>query len=231
MSLLYRGKAKELYETPDPQVLRVRFLDGATAFDGRKRAEMPGKGSLSNLISCRLFAWLNARGVRTHFLRQVSDREMEVRRLRMLPVEVVVRNRVAGSLQRRLGLERGRRLEPPVVELYLKDDARGDPWVNAHHLRVLGIAGPQEVAQLEQEALRVNALLGSFLTERGMVLVDVKFEFGWDGAGRLTLGDELSPDVCRIWDEQSGQVLDKDRFRHDLGDLLEGYREVWRRIA
>jgi len=228
--VLYEGKAKIVYETDDPARLIVFFKDDATAFDGKKRDEILDKGRCNNLISAALFEALERAGVPTHFLDVAGARQMVVRRLEMIPLEVVVRNVAAGSLVRRLGLEDGRELDPPVVELYYKDDARGDPLVNRHHVRVLGAARPEEIDELERLALRVNEVLQPLLAERGLRLVDFKLEFGRDGS-RIVLGDEISPDTCRFRDLKTGEILDKDRFRQDLGGVTDAYQEVLRRLV
>lgn len=228
--VLYEGKAKVVYETDDPARLMVFFKDDATAFDGRKRDEIADKGRCNNLISAYLFEALERAGVPTHFLDVAGARQMVVRRLDMIPLEVVVRNVAAGSLVRRLGLEDGRELDPPVVELYYKDDALGDPLVNRDHVRVLGAAEPEEIDEMERLALQVNQVLGPLLAGRGLRLVDFKLEFGRDGA-RIVLGDEISPDTCRFRDIETGRILDKDRFRQDLGGVTDAYQEVLRRLV
>ena len=228
--MLYEGKAKIVYATDDPDLVLVFFKDDATAFDGKKRAEIPDKGHCNNLISACLFEVLEQAGVPTHFVDVAGPRQMVVRRLEMIPLEVVVRNVAAGSLVRRLGLEEGRELDPPVIELYYKNDALGDPMVNRHHVRALGAAEPGEIDEMERLALRVNQVLRPFLAERGLKLVDFKLEFGRAG-GRIVLGDEISPDTCRFHDIETGEILDKDRFRRDLGGVIDAYREVLRRLV
>lgn len=227
---LYEGKAKILWETDDPALMVQEFKNDATAFDGTKHEVIEGKGRLNNTISSHLFELLNARGVRTHFRGKISDTEMVVERLTMLPIEVVVRNVAAGSMVRRLGVEAGTEFEPPIVEFYLKDDALHDPILSEEHIRALGLARPEQVAELKERALKVNDGLSAFLLERGMRLVDFKLEFGTVG-GELVLGDEISPDTCRLHDAASGEIMDKDRFRQDLGGFLEAYGEVLSRVS
>jgi phosphoribosylaminoimidazole-succinocarboxamide synthase len=228
---LYEGKAKYLTESGRPDTYLMHFKDDATAFNGQKRAQIERKGVLNAAISARFFEILGRRGVPTHFVRQVDDDTLEVLRLRMIPLEVVVRNVVAGSLAKRLGLEEGRELAEPVVELYYKDDALGDPLVNDDHVRLLGVASPEEVARLRQIARQVDAVLRPYLAERALILVDFKLEFGRRESGEILLGDEISPDTCRFWDATSRERLDKDRFRRDLGGVRDAYEEVLRRLT
>ncbi|MDI3298674.1 MAG: phosphoribosylaminoimidazolesuccinocarboxamide synthase [Bacillota bacterium] len=229
-SKLYEGKAKIVYATGEPGVLRIEFKDDATAFNGAKRATIAGKGELNREISALAFEELEAHGIPTHFLGRLERRSMRVRRLEMIPVEVVVRNVVAGSLAQRLGRPEGEALARPVVEFFLKDDALGDPWINATHAEALGLASAGEMRQAEALALRVDEVLVPWLLERGLRLIDFKLEFGRDAGGALVLGDEVTPDTCRFWDAATGERLDKDRFRRDLGDVTGAYREVLRRL-
>jgi len=226
----HEGKAKVVFGGPEPGTLLLEFKDEATAFDGKKRETIPGKGPLNRDISAALFRYLEERGIPTHFLEAVGEREMVVRELQMIPLEVVVRNVAAGSLSRRLGLPEGQELPFPVVELYWKNDPLGDPLVNDSHVAVLGLASQEEVDEMRRQALEVNRLLSAFFRERGMILVDFKLEFGRDGEGRLVLGDEVSPDTCRLWDARTREILDKDRFRRDLGGLIEAYARVRERV-
>ncbi len=230
-SKLHEGKAKVVWEGPEPDTLLLEFKDQATAFDGKKREIISGKGPLNRDISAILFRYLEERGIPTHFLQAVGEREMVVRKLEMIPLEVVVRNVAAGSLSRRLGLGEGQELPSPVVELYWKNDPLGDPLVNDSHVAVLGLASPEEIEEMRRLALEVNRILGEFFREKGMILVDFKLEFGRDRAGRLVLGDEVSPDTCRLWDARTREILDKDRFRRDLGGLIEAYARVRERIS
>ncbi|GAB6876487.1 phosphoribosylaminoimidazolesuccinocarboxamide synthase [Thermaerobacter litoralis] len=227
---LYEGKAKIVYATPDPGLVRIYFKDDATAFDGRKRGTIGDKGRLNAQISAHLFRVVEAAGVPTHLVAVAGERELLARRVDIVPIEVVVRNVVAGSLARRLGLEAGRVLDEPVVELYYKRDDLGDPLINRAHVGLLGLATPEELDRMEAMALGVNRTLRAYLAERDLILVDFKLEFG-RAAGQLLLADEISPDTCRLWDRATGEPLDKDRFRRDLGDVAGAYAEVWRRLG
>jgi phosphoribosylaminoimidazole-succinocarboxamide synthase len=227
---LYEGKAKILWETDDPGLVVQEFKNDATAFDGTKHEVIEGKGRLNNTISSHLFELLNKAGVRTHFRERISGTEMVVERLSMLRVEVVVRNAAAGSLVRRLGVEQGTTFDPPVVEFYLKEDALHDPILSEEHVRALGLATPEQIDEMKRRALRVNDVLGAFLLERNIRLVDFKLEFGTRD-GELVLGDEVSPDTCRLHDATTGEIMDKDRFRQDLGGFLEAYSEILSRVS
>lgn len=229
-SALYEGKAKILYETDDPHWLVVSYKDSATAFDGRKRGVIAGKGAVNNQTSALFFGVLEAAGVPTHFGRLLGPNESLVRRVRIIPIEMVVRNIAAGSLAKRLGLEEGTPLKHPVVETYYKNDALGDPMVNEDHIRVMGWATPDQLQRMRELALRVNEVLSPLLERAGLRLVDFKLEFGVDSEGQVVLADEISPDTCRFWDIHSGERMDKDRFRRDLGRVEEAYQEVLRRL-
>jgi len=222
---IYEGKAKVIYSTDDPDLLIQYFKDEATAFDGRKKAVIENKGVLNNKISSTIFRYLEESGVKTHFVEMPTEREMVVKRLEIIPVEVVVRNVAAGSICKRLGLEEGTPLAGPVLELFYKDDSLGDPMINRCHARVFGWATDSELDVMEETALKVNTLLRGFFATRGIELVDYKLEFGRH-AGEVLLGDEISPDGCRLWDRATGEKLDKDRFRRDLGGVEEAYRRV-----
>jgi len=227
---LYEGKAKILWETDDPTLMVQEFKNDATAFNGVKHEVIEGKGRLNNLISSSLLALMDREGVRTHFIERISETEMVVERLDMMPIEVVVRNVAAGSMVKRLGVEEGRRFDPPIVEFYLKDDDLGDPVLSEEHVRALGLATPGEIDEIKQEALKVNEVMSAFLRERGIVLVDFKLEFG-KLDGEIVLGDEISPDTCRFHDAESGEIMDKDRFRQDLGGFLDAYATVLQRVS
>jgi phosphoribosylaminoimidazole-succinocarboxamide synthase len=227
---IYEGKAKILYETDNPDLLIQHFKDEATAFDAKKRGIIEQKGIYNNRISSVLFEYLKHNGVRTHFVNQLSDREMLVKRLEIIKIEVVVRNISAGSLSKRLGLEEGNHLREPILEFFYKDDALGDPLINDDHIRLLDLATPQEMRAIRKRALLVNGLLREFLGQRNLILVDFKLEFGRHH-GQLLLGDEITPDGCRLWDKQTLEKMDKDRFRRDLGKVEEAYQEVSRRIC
>lgn len=227
--LLYEGKAKKVFRTGDPDTYWVEFKDDATAFDGKKKGTIAGKGYYNAQISAFFFRRLAQAGIPTHFRELVSEREMLVRALEIIPVEVIVRNVMAGSLAKRLGREEGETLPRPVLEFYYKSDALGDPMINEYHIDALQMAGPQEVEVMKGLALKVNRVLQEVLDRAGIRLVDFKLEFG-RYHDQVLLGDEISPDTCRLWDRQTGEKMDKDRFRRDLGGVEEAYQEVWRRL-
>ncbi len=226
---VYEGKAKRVIPLDDGKVI-MEFKDDATAFDGGKKAQFKGKGWLNAQISAHLFKVLEENGIKTHFIGVAGDNRLIVERLKMYPVEVVVRNVVAGSLKKRLPLEEGTELPEPVVELYYKDDARHDPMINHHHAKLLGIS-EEELKEMERIALRVNEVLKEYFRERGIILVDFKLEFGKSERGEIVLGDEISPDTCRFWDAKTKKSLDKDVFRFDKGDLVKAYEELYRRLT
>ena len=230
-AMLYEGKAKQIYATDDPEQVIVVYKDDATAFNGAKRGAITGKGALNNRMTAIFFQLLESKGIRTHFIEALSDREQLVRRVKIVPIEVVVRNIAAGSLSKRLGLPEGEELARPIVELYYKDDALGDPLINEDHIAILHLATPEQVGQIRAEALAVNAILRAYLAERSVLLVDFKLEFGTDAQGNLLLADEISPDTCRFWDTDTRQKLDKDRFRQDLGGVEEAYQEMFHRLG
>ena len=206
------------------------FKDDATAFNAQKRGTIQDKGIMNNKISEVLFKYLEAEGIPTHLVQRLSDREMLVRRLEIIPVEVIVRNIIAGSLAKRLGLEEGKALASPVLEHCYKSDPLGDPMINEYHIRALGWATDRELKEIEKLSLRVNDLLKDFFDRRGLILVDFKLEFGRHH-GKVYLGDEICPDTCRLWEKGSLEKLDKDRFRRDLGKVEEAYQEVCRRVC
>ncbi len=228
--LLYEGKAKQVYRTPDQDRLIQHFKDDATAFNAQKRGTISSKGIINNRISEVLFTLLEREGVPTHFVERLSERDMLVRACQIVKIEVVVRNVIAGSLAARLGRPEGEVLPEPILEHYLKDDALGDPLLNDWHIRLLRLATPEELAAINATALRVNAILRPYLEARQIVLVDFKLEFGRHH-GRLLVADEICPDTCRLWDKTTGHKLDKDRFRRDLGGVEEAYQEAARRIC
>ena len=229
--MLYEGKAKQVYATDDPEQVIVVYKDDATAFNGAKRGAITGKGALNNHMTAIFFQLLESKGIRTHFVETLSDREQLVRRVKIIPIEVVVRNIAAGSLSKRLGLPEGEELARSIVELYYKDDALGDPLINDDHIAILNLATPEQVERIRAEALAVNAALLDYLAERRVLLVDFKLEFGTDAQGNMLLADEISPDTCRFWDAQTRQKLDKDRFRQDLGGVEEAYQEMFHRLG
>jgi len=230
-AMLYEGKAKQIYATDDPEQVIVVYKDDATAFNGAKRGAITGKGALNNRMTAIFFQLLESKGIRTHFIEALSDCEQLVRRVKIVPIEVVVRNIAAGSLSKRLGLPEGEELARPIVELYYKDDALGDPLINEDHIAILHLATPEQVGQIRAEALAVNAILRAYLAQRSVLLVDFKLEFGTDAQGNLLLADEISPDTCRFWDAETREKLDKDRFRQDLGGVEEAYQEMFHRLG
>ena len=227
---LYEGKAKIVYATNDPRLIVQYFKDDATAFNALKRGTIVGKGVVNNRVSAAMFERLERAKVPTHYLGALSDREMLCRRLDIIKIETIVRNVVAGSLAKRTGLDEGTPIRQPIVELYYKSDPLGDPMINDDHVRMMKLATPAELTWMRRTALRINRILRPYMWKRGLILVDFKLEFGRAG-GRRYLGDEISPDTCRLWDRQTGEKLDKDRFRRDLGGVEEAYQEVYRRLV
>lgn len=229
--LLYEGKAKRLYATDETGILWVEYKDSATAFNGEKKEEIAGKGTLNNKITSLLFEKLKEAGIASHFVKQLSDHEQLVKKVSIIPIEVVVRNVAAGSLAKRLGLTEGLQLSKPIVEFYYKDDELGDPLITEEHIEMLELASVEEVVQLKEKAHKVNEVLIGFFREAGVDLVDFKIEFGRDQEGNVLLADEISPDTCRLWDSVTKQKLDKDLFRRNLGDLTEGYGIILSRLG
>jgi len=232
MTPLYEGKAKRLFATEHPEELLMEFKDSATAFNGAKMAEFENKGRFNKALTTLLYRALEARGVPTHYVRDAGDIAIVVKRVQIIPIEVVVRNVIAGSLAKRLGRPEGERLPAAIVELYFKDDALGDPMINDEHVGVLGLATADELQRLKEFGRRVNSLLTEIFAGAGLTLVDFKLEFGRlaSDPGALVLADEISPDTCRLWDAVTGERMDKDRFRRDLGGVMESYAEVLRRL-
>lgn len=226
---LYEGKAKKIYETDDKDLYIQEFKDDATAFDATKRGTITGKGVVNNKISARLFELLEKSGVKTHFVKLLSDREMLVKRLQIVPVEVTIRNIVAGGMAKMMGLDEGMKLKEPVLEYHYKNDALHDPLFNEYHIRALGIATDKELKEISEYSFKVNDALKKFFAEKNLELVDFKLEFGRHKE-EILLGDEISPDTCRLWDKTTQKKMDKDRFRRDLGNVEETYQEVLRRI-
>jgi phosphoribosylaminoimidazole-succinocarboxamide synthase len=229
-AMIYEGKAKKIFATGQPDRVVRYFKDDATAFNAQKRGTIVDKGIINNKVSERLFRLLEDRGIPTHFVDRLSDREMLTKRVTIVPIEVVVRNLVAGSLAKRLGLKEGAAIDPAIVEFYYKNDVLGDPLITDDHVRLLHLTDPGTVNQIKEQALKINQVLLPFFHDRGMALVDFKLEFGLH-AGTLLLADEISPDTCRFWDEKTGESMDKDRFRKDLGKIEEAYHEVLRRVC
>jgi len=228
--LLYKGKAKSVYETENPDYLILHFRDDTSAFNGERIEQLGRKGQVNNRFNAFIMQKLDETGIETHFEKQLSDDEVLVKRLDMIPVECVVRNFAAGSLVRRLGLEEGQALTPPTYELFFKDDALGDPMVNESLSVALGWATPEQLDKMKELTFKVNDVLKELFDAGGLMLVDFKLEFGVF-QDRIVLGDEFSPDGCRIWDKETKKKLDKDRFRQSLGDVIESYEEVAQRIG
>ncbi|WKT82752.1 MULTISPECIES: phosphoribosylaminoimidazolesuccinocarboxamide synthase [unclassified Thermosynechococcus] len=233
-SPLYEGKAKIIYATADPDILLAAFKDDATAFNAQKRGSIQNKGVMNCAIASHLFRYLAAQGIPNHFIAQVAPNKMHIRRVEIIPLEVVVRNRAAGSLCRQTGLPLGLELNPPLVEFYLKNDDLGDPLLTGDRLRLLQIATDEEVARIKEMALAVNTHLSRFFAECGITLVDFKLEFGRSPTGEILLADEISPDSCRLWNQDESdpekRILDKDRFRQDLGAIEDAYALVMQRV-
>jgi phosphoribosylaminoimidazole-succinocarboxamide synthase len=227
---LYEGKAKIVYATSDPKLVIQYFKDDATAFNAVKKGTIVGKGVVNNRMSATLFQRLGKARVPTHYVSTLSDREMLCRRLDIIKIETIVRNVVAGSLAKRTGLAEGTPIKQSIVELYYKSDPLGDPMINEDHVRMMRLATPSELAWIKRAALKINTVLRPHMLKRNLILVDFKLEFGRAG-GKLYLGDEISPDTCRLWDVATREKLDKDRFRRDLGGVEDAYQEVYRRIV
>ncbi|GIW27133.1 MAG: phosphoribosylaminoimidazole-succinocarboxamide synthase [Meiothermus sp.] len=230
MEKLYEGKAKIIYPSSAAGMVRVYFKDDATAFNGQKRAQIAGKGAVNNQISSALFRYLEDHGIPTHFVRQLSEREMLVRQVQIVPLEVIVRNRTAGTFARRYGVEEGRVLPKPLLEFSYKNDALGDPLIYPEAALALGLLSEAELEHIRTLALQINTLLKDYFAQRNLELVDFKLEFGRLADGRLVLADEISPDTMRLWEMETGEKMDKDRFRRDLGGVEEAYQEVLRRV-
>jgi phosphoribosylaminoimidazole-succinocarboxamide synthase len=230
-TLLYEGKAKQIFATQDEEVVWIQYKNSATAFNGEKKADIDGKGVLNNRISSLLFSKLAEKGIESHFIKQLSEDEQLVKRVRIIPLEVVVRNVIAGSLSKRLGKEEGTPLQKPIIEFYYKDDDLGDPLITDDHIDFLEIASREERAEIRTMAIGVNEILQGIFKEAGVTLVDFKLEFGKDRNGEILLGDEISPDTCRLWDAETNQKLDKDVFRRDIGSLTEVYSIILERLG
>ncbi|MCH6269603.1 phosphoribosylaminoimidazolesuccinocarboxamide synthase [Neobacillus citreus] len=229
--MLYEGKAKRIYSTEDPQIVLIEYKDSATAFNGQKKADITGKGRLNNEITSSLFLKLKEQGIDSHFIKRVSETEQLVKKVSIIPLEVVVRNIAAGSFSKRLGVEEGRPLSGPIVEFYLKNDDLGDPLVTKSHILELKAATTEEISILRDKALQINEVLINFFDNLGVNLIDFKLEFGKDQDGQILLADEISPDTCRLWDQKTNEKLDKDVFRRDLGSLTEAYETILKRLG
>ena len=226
---IYEGKAKKLYETEDPDLVIQEFKDDATAFDATKRGTIMNKGVINNKLSETLFNILSKKGIPTHFVKRLNDRDMLVKRVKIVPLEVTIRNIVAGGIAKLLGLDEGIILKQPVLEWHYKEDALHDPLINDDHVRALGIATEKELNTIKKYSYKINGLMKKFFDSKNLILVDFKLEFG-RFKGRIILADEISPDTCRLWDKTTKEKLDKDRFRRDLGNVEGAYQEVLRRV-
>ena len=227
---LYEGKAKKVFATDDPELLIVDYKDDATAFNGLKKGTIQGKGVINNHMSNCLMAKLEKEGVPTHYVKELSLRETLVKKVSIVPLEVIVRNIAAGSFSKRYGVEEGVVFDAPTIEFSYKNDALGDPLLNEYHALAMKLATPEEISAIKKYAFQVNETLKAFWKECGVTLVDFKLEFGRLADGTIVLADEISPDTCRLWDSKTGEKLDKDRFRRDLGGVEEAYAEIMRRL-
>lgn len=230
-TLLYEGKAKKVYATADPELLIVEYKDDATAFNGLKKGTIAGKGVINNQMSNRLMQRLQVAGIPTHFVEELSPRETLVKKVSIIPLEVIVRNVSAGSFAKRYGVEEGIEFQQPTIEFSYKNDSLGDPLLNTDHALALQLATKEEIAAIKKYALQVNEALKDFWSACGVILVDFKLEFGRLPDGRIILADEISPDTCRLWDAKTKEKLDKDRFRRDLGGVEDAYAEIMRRLV
>lgn len=228
---LYEGKAKKVWATEDPTIVIVDYKDDATAFNGLKKGTIVGKGVVNNKMSNYLMQLLEKHGVRTHFVEELSDRETAVKKVTIVPLEVIIRNRAAGSICKRLGLEEGMDFTQPSIEFSYKDDDLGDPLINGYHAVSCGFATQEEIDTIKAMAFKVNDVLKEYFASIGVELIDFKLEFGKTADGQIVLADEISPDTCRFWDIKTHEKLDKDRFRRDLGGVEDAYKEMMKRVG
>ena len=229
--LIYQGKAKSVYQSDNENEVIIEYRDDATAFNGIKKEALADKGRVNNLFNAYIMAKLEQNGIKTHFVKTLSDRESLMKKLNMISVECVVRNYAAGGICRRLGIEKGMKFANPVFEFFLKDDALGDPMINTSHILTFDWASESEIYFMREVTFKVNEILSKLFLRAGLLLVDYKLEFGRFFNGEILLGDEFSPDGCRLWDKDTKEVFDKDRFRQDLGDVIGHYKEVAKRIG
>ena len=228
--MLYEGKAKKMFLTSDPDVIWIEYKDDATAFDGKKKGTIVGKGHLNNEISSIFFTMLSEQGVKNHFIEKVSDTEQLVKKNTILPLEVIVRNVAAGALAKRLGLPEGTELKKTVLEYCYKSDELGDPMINEYHIATLDLATPEQLKFIADTSFKVNEILREYLLKRNIKIIDFKLEYGLFH-GEVMLSDEISPDTCRFWDTETNEKLDKDRFRRDLGNVEDAYKEILKRLS
>ena len=227
---LYEGKAKKVFATDDPELYIVSYKDDATAFNGEKKGTIAGKGDINNVMSNHMFQILEKQGVPTHFVEQLSERETVVKKVAIVPLEVIIRNISAGSFAKRYGVEEGIVFDEPTIEFSYKNDDLGDPLINAYHAIALKLATREEIEQIKSMAFKVNEVMKAYFDKLNVILVDFKLEFGKTSDGTIILADEISPDTCRLWDKTTKEKLDKDRFRRDMGGVEEAYQEVMRRL-
>ena len=228
--LLYEGKAKKVYATEDPDVLIVDYKDDATAFNGLKKGTIVGKGAINNRMTNHIFKILETKGVPTHYIEELSDRETAVKKVEIVPLEVIIRNFSAGSFAKKMGMEEGIKFKQPTLEFSYKNDDLGDPFINRYYALALGMATEEEIDAIEKYAFIVNDVMREYFDSLGIELIDFKIEFG-RYHGQIILADEVSPDTCRLWDKETHEKLDKDRFRRDLGNVEDAYQEVFRRLG
>ena len=232
MEQLYEGKAKKVFRTEDPNYVIVDYKDDATAFNGLKKGTIVGKGAVNNKVSNHMFRMLEKHGIPTHYVEELSDRETVVKSVSIVPVEVIVRNIAAGSLSKRLGIPDGTKLKSTVLEYSYKNDELGDPMINDYHVYAMELATPEEMEKIAEYSFKVNEIMTDYLKQFGIELIDFKLEYGrcQECGGKIILADEISPDTCRFWDSKTGEKLDKDRFRQDLGHVEDAYQEILKRL-
>ncbi|RAI83479.1 phosphoribosylaminoimidazolesuccinocarboxamide synthase [Macrococcoides caseolyticum subsp. hominis] len=230
MTLVYEGKAKRVYSTDEDHVFRIEYKDEVTAGNGAKKDSMAGKGRLNNLITSYFFERLAQEGLESHFIKKLSDTEQLVKAVTIIPLEVVVRNYAAGSIVKRLGFDKGVQFKSPLVEFYYKEDALNDPIITDDHVKLLGIADDNDIAELKRQALIINDMLVKMMDEMNLQLIDFKIEFGKDQDGNILLADEISPDTCRIWDKDTKENFDKDVYREDTGSLIDTYTQFYNKL-
>lgn len=228
---LYEGKAKQLYATEDPNLVIIHFKDDATSGNGEKKGTIENKGIINNKITCLLYGMLEKNGIKTHLVECLNERDQLCQKVKIFPLEVIVRNVIAGSMAKRLGIEEGRKSPNTIFEICYKNDAYGDPLINDHHAVALGLASYEELKEIYEKTAKINTLLQEAFSNLGVILVDFKIEFGKNKEGEILLADEVTPDTCRLWDRESGMKLDKDRFRRDLGGIEEAYIEILKRLG
>lgn len=227
---LYEGKAKKVFKTDDPEVLMVDYKDDATAFNGEKKGTIQSKGIINNRVTNHLMKMLEKQGIPTHIIEEISDRETLVKKVSIVPLEVIIRNVAAGSFSKRYGVPEGKELLSPTLEFSYKNDDLGDPLINSYHVLALGLATQEDIDTIAKYAFKVNEILKTYLLELGIKLIDFKLEFGKTSDGTIVLADEISPDTCRFWDKDTNEKLDKDRFRRDMGGVEDAYEEIMKRL-